>query len=142
MTGGRMAKAKVKEKPVKKAAAKEMAPQVVDDVDGLKRLVALAKRLKAAETDLEAAELAVKVRKAALLEVSDSLIPTLMEELGVEVVALTGGDVLSVKKDVSASIPAERRPEAHQWLRDAGHGDLVTASRASSMARSTGLKRI
>lgn len=67
----------------------------------------------------------VKTTKSQRYKVVTETIPALLMELGLTEMKMDDGSVLSMKQVVSGSIKVDDRPEAHQWLRDNGHGDLV-----------------
>ena len=61
----------------------------------------------------------------ALYKIIDEQLPEALEEMGLQKFTLTDGSEISVKPIYAASIPVDRRPEAFEWLRDHGFGDLV-----------------
>ena len=56
--------------------------------------------------------------------VTESL-PALLAELNLSELKMEDGSMISVKQVVAGSIKVADRPQAFQWLRDNGHGDLV-----------------
>ena len=70
-------------------------------------------------------ETALKPLKQEIQHMETRVIPDLMNELGVAEFTNTDGVKVEVKQFVSASIPKNRVEEAHQWLKDNGHGDLI-----------------
>ena len=91
-------------------------------LDGVARLAAEAANL---ERQISEAEQLLKDRKQALHKITDEQLPEALEEMGLQKFTLTDGAEISVKPIYAASIPADRREEAFQWLRDHAFGDLV-----------------
>lgn len=54
-----------------------------------------------------------------------ALIPKIFEDRGISNMKLDGVGRVGLTADIYASIPADRREEAYQWLSDTGHGDLI-----------------
>ena len=48
-----------------------------------------------------------------------------MEEFGVLDIKLADGSRISAEPFYAARITAEKTDDAHQWLRDNGHGDII-----------------
>lgn len=80
------------------------------------QLRAAQQRAEAAQAEYEAA--AKEVDRLAMVEIPDTM-------AGVESITLEDGSILKVKDDVKASITVDNRPEAHAWLRNAGHGSVI-----------------
>ena len=53
------------------------------------------------------------------------IIPKLMEDMNLKSLKLQDGSELTIKKIYSASMRADKKAEAIQWLRDNGLGDIV-----------------
>jgi|TARA_R110002012_G_scaffold52552_2_gene134995 hypothetical protein len=70
-------------------------------------------------------EAGLKQLKQEIQHMETRVIPDLMNELGVTEFTNTDGVKVTVRQFVSASIPKDRIEEAHQWLKDNGHGDLI-----------------
>ncbi len=56
---------------------------------------------------------------------SEVTIPDLMLSMNLKTMKLKDGSELSVKKVYSATMKADKKPQAIQWLRDNGLGDIV-----------------
>ena len=56
---------------------------------------------------------------------SCNIIPKLMEDMNLKSLKLQDGSELTIKKIYSASMRADKKAEAIQWLRDNGLGDIV-----------------
>ena len=52
-------------------------------------------------------------------------IPLAMQELGVDGIVLATGEKVSIKHDVYASLTAESKPAAYDWLEAHGFGGLI-----------------
>ena len=91
----------------------------------LGRLSAIAAVMMGQEDVVE--ELSAKLRdaQAALRKTSGETIPELMAEVGMEEFKLDTGQKVKVGTKITASIKVERRPEAHAWLRENGHGSII-----------------
>lgn len=60
-----------------------------------------------------------------LQEISCLRLPGLMEDVGLMAVTLPDGSKLEINTQYNATIPADRKEEAHSWLEEHGHGDLI-----------------
>jgi hypothetical protein len=60
------------------------------------------------------------------------LIPTKMDDEGIENIKIEGIGRVSLTGDVHASILKEHRDAAHAWLEEHGYGDLIQATVNSS----------
>lgn len=96
--------------------------------NSLQAVDVLAREQLAAELEVEACEEALKLAKAALEQIKNRRFPDLMVELGQKLLKTTSGLVVELNDIVRASIPEARRPEAHAWLDEHGHGDVVKMS--------------
>jgi len=56
---------------------------------------------------------------------SGEVIPTMMQEMNISTMKLADGSAIEVKPVYGASISAERKEEAFNWLRSNGLGDLI-----------------
>lgn len=94
------------------------------DTDSTKALSNLVRQLEKVVSDIDEAENYLKKLKQEKHRLSMEAIPSLMDEMDVS--RLDVGDVtVALKPFVSASIPAERKEEAYQWLRDHGLDDII-----------------
>jgi len=94
------------------------------DKDSTKALSNLVRQLEQCVSDIDEAELHLKKLKQEKHRLSTEAIPSLMDEMDVS--RLDVGDVtVALKPFVSASIPADRKEEAYQWLRDHGLDDII-----------------
>lgn len=53
------------------------------------------------------------------------LVPDAMDALGMQSLTTDNGVQVNIKDDVHAHISKDNKPEAHQWLRDNAHGDII-----------------
>lgn len=89
-----------------------------------RNLAQLIRDLEDAEIAVEVAEAALSERKRTVLTLKRSTIPELMAHMHME--TFSNGELsVKIKKDVFASISAERAAAAHAWLIEHGHGGLI-----------------
>jgi len=94
------------------------------DTGTTKSLSNLVRQVEELNKELDMAEQHLKRLKQEKHKLQTDAIPALMDEMGVD--RLDVGDVsVTLKPFVSASIPQDRRAEAHQWLRDNGLDDII-----------------
>lgn len=103
--------------------------------DALKQLTAMANLMRKQIADVELATEQLQAAKAALLRTRREDIPELMRELGLEKITLGTGETISVKDDVSASIPEARKREAFAWLDEHGLGGVIKTSLVVNYSR-------
>lgn len=72
-------------------------------------------------------ELAEKSKDAAerATYLAEIVMPEAMDELGVSAVTLSNGQKIVLDAQLYASIPGSNKEQAHGWLRDNNHGDLI-----------------
>lgn len=80
-------------------------------------------RLKDQKDDLDNQVKALNLRIEAI---SKQELPEAMDADGVSNIKLDGVGRISLRGEVYASILAENREQAYQWLRDTGRGSLIT----------------
>ena len=91
--------------------AKTLSEQVV-------KLRDLEDKIKIAEENLK------QLKKQDDL-LSGEIIPTMMTEMNISTLKLADGSAIEVKPIYGASIPADKKEEAFNWLRKEGLGDLI-----------------
>ncbi len=105
-------------------------------MDRMDELQKAAKRMK--ELDAEHAVLKEKIK--VLDEEYDKLrlrtIPDLMQEMDIRKISIEGVGRIQLAGDVYASIPAEVRQNAYEWLRNNNAGPLITETVNSSTLKS------
>lgn len=106
-------------------------PDIIDDVfaddaelpvDKLQKLVILCNRLAEMQAHASEQEEIAKQAKANARMVAEQMIPTLMEEIGVEKLTLPDGRDVSVSTAYRATA---NRPDQFKWLEDHGHGSII-----------------
>lgn len=73
---------------------------------------------------------------------SGDVIPTMMQEMNISTLKLADGSAVEVKPIYGASISAERKEEAFNWLRTNGLGDLIKNEITVSFGRNEDNKAI
>ena len=91
----------------------------------LQEMANLARALLDADDGVAQAELGLKDAKARVQLLREETIPSAMHELGLEELKLDTGQKLTVRQEVYASIPSDKRVEAFDWLNDNGYGGLI-----------------
>lgn len=91
----------------------------------MNEMAALARALVDAEAGTAEAERALKDAKEHERLLREETLPSAMQELGVEKIALETGQVISLKQEVYASIPAAQKTAVFKWLDDRGFGGLI-----------------
>ena len=102
--------------------ANEFSTVKDDDLSKVASLVRQQLQLELAVLEIEEN---LKRTKRNLEEISGQLLPAALGEYGLSELTMADGSKLSVQTVISASISKERQPDAHDWLRDHGHGDLI-----------------
>jgi len=100
------------------------APDQSDIIDPQKLSEELEK-LRSIQSQILEAENKIKELKSDEKVQSGIVIPKLMEEMNLSTLKLKDGSEVSVKKIYSATIKAEKKAEALQWLRNNGLGDII-----------------
>jgi len=94
------------------------------DAKTTKSLSNLVRQVEELNKELDIAEQHLKKLKQEKHKLQTDAIPALMDQMSVDRIDV--GDVsVTLKPFVSASIPQDRRAEAHQWLRDHGLDDII-----------------
>lgn len=93
--------------------------------DAMERLSTLAREQLAAEQLVAEKETELQQAKAQLQEVSERVLPSIMEELELEEFTTQDGLKIRVQKQVFGSISEANRAAAFRWLRDHGHGGII-----------------
>ena len=100
------------------------APDQSDVVDPQK-LSEEIEKLKSIQSEIKNLEDRIKDLKKDEKHFSTIVIPKMMEDMNLSTVKHKDGSEISVKKIYSATIKAEKKAEAIQWLRNNGLGDIV-----------------
>ena len=89
-----------------------------------KKLSGLVRQLNNIQQQIEDAEQHLKALKKEKQSIAFEQIPMLMDEMSLERVDVDGLSV-KLKPFVTASIPADRKQEAFNWLREHGLDDII-----------------
>jgi len=100
------------------------APDQTDVLDP-EKLSTEVEKLKTIQTEIKSLEDRAKDLKEDEKHFSCIVIPKLMEDMNLKSLKLRDGSELTVKDIYGATIKADKKAEAHQWLRDNGLGDIV-----------------
>ena len=100
------------------------APDQVDVIDPTE-LSEVIEQYKSVGAQILAVEGKLKELKEQEKYISNFSIPEIMNKMNLSTVKLKDGSELSVKKVYSATMKADKKPQAIQWLRDNGLGDIV-----------------
>ena len=103
---------------------REDAPDQLNAVDPTELSDAIEK-LNSVSAQIKNAEAGLKKLKEEEKQINNFTIPEIMNKMNLSTVKLRDGSELSVKKVYSATIKADKRAEAIQWLRNNGLGDIV-----------------
>ena len=94
------------------------------DADGGKKLSGLVRRYNEKQQQIEETENYLKGLKEEKQRIAFEQIPMLMDEMGIDRIDVDGA-IVKLKSFVSASIPADRKQEAFNWLREHGHEGII-----------------
>lgn len=101
----------------------------------LDEMSALATALVDADAGVEEQEEKLKQAKEHARTLREETIPSAMQELGLESLSLSTGQKLSVVQEVYASIPANNKSAAYQWLDSNGFGGLIKVEVSTKFAK-------
>jgi len=82
-------------------------------------------KLRDLEDEIKVVEENLKQLKKQADTLSGEVIPTMMTEMNISTMKLADGSAIEVKPVYGASIPADKKEEAFNWLRENGLGDLI-----------------
>lgn len=99
-------------------------------------------KLKNLEDKITATEAVLKKLQEEADILSGDVIPTMMQEMNISTLKLADGSAVEVKPIYGASISAERKEEAFNWLRTNGLGDLIKNEVTVSFGRNEDNKAI
>ena len=100
------------------------APDQVDVFDPTELSEAIEK-LKSVSAQITESESKLRELKDQEKYINNFTIPEIMNKMNLSTVKLKDGSELSIKKVYSATIKADKKAEAIQWLRNNGLGDIV-----------------
>lgn len=91
----------------------------------IRRIAELANKQIGLLREVQALEEQLKVTKEYLRNVQEHDLPDALAEAGVSEIRLADGSRVKAEPFVNASISKTKQEEAHQWLIDNGHGDII-----------------
>ena len=97
----------------------------ITQANDAKELSAQVVKLRNLEDKIKVAEETLKQLKKQEEVLSGEIIPTMMTEMNISTMKLADGSAIEVKPVYGASIPADKKEEAFNWLRENGLGDLI-----------------
>lgn len=100
-------------------------PIELPDDESIKSVSGLADAMLRLQMQIKEKEDELATAKKRFNKLADEDLPQLMIELGVSKFSLNSGETVEIKPTYGAHIKAENKPEAFEWLRTAGHGDLI-----------------
>lgn len=98
-------------------------------------IASLAEKQLSLKTEIENLEELLKEKKKDLQRVEEHDLPEAMDRIGMSEFKLTDGTKISVGSFYNASIPAERKDEAFDWLDEHGHGSIIKAAVKTEFGR-------
>ena len=99
--------------------------EVIKSTTNIKTLSDQVLKLRAMEDQLKIMEEALKTRKKEIDRISGEVIPTMLSEMGLSQLKLADGSSVDVKPFYSATISAQNKDRAYNWLRTNGLGDII-----------------
>ena len=109
--------------------------EVIKNTSNIKTLSDEVLKLRAMEDQLKIMEEALKNKKKDIDRISGEVIPTMLSEMGLSQLKLADGSAVDVKPFYSASISAQNKDKAYQWLRNNGLGDIIKNEISVSFGR-------
>ncbi len=109
--------------------------EVIKNTTNIKTLSDQVLKLRAMEDQLKIMEEALKTRKKEIDRISGEVIPTMLSEMGLSQLKLADGSSVDVKPFYSATISAQNKDRAYNWLRTNGLGDIIKNDISVSFGR-------
>ena len=109
--------------------------EVIKSTTNIKTLSDQVLKLRAMEDQLKIMEDALKTKKKEIDRVSGEVIPTMLSEMGLSQLKLADGSSVDVKPFYSATISAQNKDRAYNWLRTNGLGDIIKNDISVSFGR-------
>lgn len=94
----------------------------------LSAITALAEKQVSLEGEVDRLESLLKEKKAELNKIALDELPAAMQAAGMANFALLTGQKVSVKEEMTISVPKKRKDEILDKVREMGYGDLITWS--------------
>ncbi|KYK33096.1 MAG: hypothetical protein AYK22_08685 [Thermoplasmatales archaeon SG8-52-3] len=99
-------------------------------------------KLRDLEDHIKVVEENLKQLKQQADTLSSEVIPTMMTEMNISTMKLADGSAIEVKPVYGASISADKKEEAFNWLRENGLGDLIKNEVTVSFGRNEDNKAV
>ena len=109
--------------------------EVINNTSNIKTLSDQVLKLRAMEDQFKIMEEALKNKKKEIDRISGEVIPTMLSEMGLSQLKLADGSAVDVKPFYSASISAQNKEKAYEWLRNNGLGDIIKNEISVSFGR-------
>ena len=109
--------------------------EVIKNTSNIKTLSDEVLKLRAMEDQLKIMEEALKNKKKEIDRISGEVIPTMLSEMGLSQLKLADGSSVDVKPFYSATISAQNKDKAYEWLRNNGLGDIIKNEISVSFGR-------
>jgi len=93
--------------------------------DKLSAVSQLAEKLRLQAESVEDIEQSLKDAKKTLYKLRDDTLPTALQELGLTGLTLEDGSKVTLRPTYGGHISEDNREEAHSWLRDNNHDDII-----------------
>jgi hypothetical protein len=103
--------------------------------DSLARISELSRLFKAAKERVDEAKDELSKAQDEFRRLEREELPQLMMEFGLQLLKLSDGSVVEIVEDLDASISADRRMAAHQWLTDHGFSGIIKSNISLSFDR-------
>ena len=91
----------------------------------LEDLVGFGEKLEQLNLAKGKLEIELETINTEIVALETEILPEGLKLLGIKDLTLSSGARISLSDVISASITDDNRDEAHQWLRDNNHGDLI-----------------
>ena len=101
----------------------------------LTEMKALIDLLIVKDRDVEEKEAALKKTKEDARKLREEIIPCALQELGLTKLVLDSGEAITLSQEVYASIPAQSKNYAFDWLTDNGFGGLIKVDVITSFSK-------
>ena len=108
-------------------------PVATDSV--LKELSEFVGRWKQLTDEYDDLEARAKLVADEIKQIVERDIPNLLDTNGLESVTTLNGLKVVVKEDIRASISKDRKYDAHRWLEEHGHGDIIKTKLTTEFGR-------
>ena len=109
--------------------------EVIKSTTNIETLSDQVLKLRAMEDQLKIMEDALKNKKKEIDRISGEVIPTMLSEMGLSQLKLMDGSSVDVKPFYSATISAQNKDRAYNWLRTNGLGDIIKNEISVSFGR-------